>query len=757
VPPIWSPSHAREVRNHVLIAPARAQGDLDYLNQDAMCILSQWLPLKRDEWAELEDRVRRYVHVKDDFVQIPFPRVAGTGDRAVVAAVEQYKREAAIIDARLAREVTVQFKGAALSDLCDRMRADSGIQLSAGPSVADEKVTLLCEKQPLREVMRELSRPFGYTWLRSGEPGKYRYELVQDLRSQLLEEELRNQDRIQALIALQREMDRYRPYLHLSPDEALAREKSASPADKKLLHHLANKGWGPVQIYFRLTRSEMEALRNGQRLVFSQEPEAGQRPLPADVARGVLQAWRGPRIVKQEDGFGYADADDPNGRPLTAVPEVHAWLFLEMRPSEGGKLMLDGVSGWFTPRNLPRRAWAYDPDDLNGLASASNSTARAPESEVLNARSADDPALRGRVTLQPVCSYPGAGRQADVSSIPTPESTAERSTGSSAPEKKVASADVLEALHQATHLPIVADAYTRLYPLGAVSVRNGGLFATLNRVSDAMRLRWKKDGAWLQFRSTTFYQDRLKEVPSRLLSRWAASRRNRGSLSLDDLCEIAQLTEEQLAAADMAEGAQYCWGLTEWVLFRNPWRRPVWRFLGEFTPAQRQKMINGTGLPFTEMSLSQQQRFLSFASIARLDEPGSPLQSPADLEGAALRVKYTVPGWFEWRPAGPEWLQWVRLLGPGRKGRREFRPLVIERTREAALAAARQQFPALREAALRWVRQEDPKFDEAQLVLQQSQIIPTELFLAVVQMPGASNQRHLLLVSSHGMGYFSTW
>src|SRR5207245_2357438 len=38
--------------------------------------------------------------------------------------------------------VTLQFKGVALSDLCDHLRDDTGIELSAGPSVADEKVTV---------------------------------------------------------------------------------------------------------------------------------------------------------------------------------------------------------------------------------------------------------------------------------------------------------------------------------------------------------------------------------------------------------------------------------------------------------------------------------------------------------------------------------------------------------------------------------------------------------------------------------------
>src|SRR5207237_2743862 len=115
--------------------------------------------------------------------------LAGSADAAAP------QNPADVIDGRLTRKITLAFKAMALSDLCDQLRADTGVHLAAGPSVADEKVTLFCDKLPLRDVMRQLSRPFGYTWLRSGTPGQYRYELVQDLRSQLLAEDLRNRHR----------------------------------------------------------------------------------------------------------------------------------------------------------------------------------------------------------------------------------------------------------------------------------------------------------------------------------------------------------------------------------------------------------------------------------------------------------------------------------------------------------------------------------------------------------------------------------
>src|SRR5439155_19786761 len=189
-----------------------------------------------------------------------FLRQAAAGAAGLVLA-EPGKE---VVDGRLTQKLSCAFKAAALSDLCEQLRAESSVHVTAGPSVADEKVTVFCEKLPLRDVMRQLSRPFGYTWLRSGTPGQYRYELTQDLRSQLLEEELRNRDRNAALIALEREIDRYRPYLGLSPDEALARAKNAPPEEKKLLEQFADLGWGPIQMYFRLAPNDLAAIRAGQ-------------------------------------------------------------------------------------------------------------------------------------------------------------------------------------------------------------------------------------------------------------------------------------------------------------------------------------------------------------------------------------------------------------------------------------------------------------------------------------------------------------
>jgi hypothetical protein len=314
----------------------------------------------------------------------------------------------------------------------------------------------------------------------------------------------------------------------------------------------------------------------------------------------------------------------------------------------------------------------------------------------------------------------------------------------------VTTADLLEALHRATGSPLVGDFYTRLYSPSAVSVREQPLLEILNHGADTMRLRWNKDEGWLEFRSTTFYDDRLKEVPNRLLTRWAAARQQYGWLTLDDLVEIAQLPDPPLDGAEMAEGAQRCFGLAgEWELARSKYLRPHLRFLSGLTPAQRQETMSTAGLPFTKMSLAQQQQFLAF-SFPSDDVPG--LQSLEELAGATLRVDYSRPGCFEWRPQS--WYRWVM---PTEAGTRAPRPYLREATREAALQAARRYFPQVAAAMVKAERRFFPQVTEAQLAPQEEQIVPTELDLQVIYIPGSSHQHPVFIAGKGGDDRRGTW
>jgi len=122
---------------------------------------------------------------------------------------------------------------------------------------------------PLLDRLRSGQAEAGEEFVREHYAGVYRYllsltgrpEWAEDLTQQAFLQAWRhldrfvpgyprsgwNRDRNAALLALEKEVDRYRPYLSLSPDEALAKAKTAPAGEKALLEQLAGGGWGPLR------------------------------------------------------------------------------------------------------------------------------------------------------------------------------------------------------------------------------------------------------------------------------------------------------------------------------------------------------------------------------------------------------------------------------------------------------------------------------------------------------------------------------
>jgi hypothetical protein len=186
---------------------------------------------------------------------------------------------------------------------------------------------------------------------------------------------------------------------------------------------------------------------------------------------------------------------------------------------------------------------------------------------------------------------------------------------------------------------------------------------------------------------------------------------------------------------------------------RNEHLRPHLRFLAELTSGQRQEAMSPAGLPFTKLSLPQQQRYIALA--LRYDE--KPLQSLDELEGAIVRVVHTQPGSFEWLPPGPNWYRWVAPVVPGREGRRAIMPPVLGRTRDETLAAARRLDTRLLEAILPEAQRLRPEIQGAALVPDAGEIIPTEQNLRIVYIPGLSNRRNISIVGRREDFHNSTW
>jgi hypothetical protein len=254
------------------------------------------------------------------------------------------------------------------------------------------------------------------------------------------------------------------------------------------------------------------------------------------------------------------------------------------------------------------------------------------------------------------------------------------------------SSDVWEAIHRATGLPIVADFYTHLYPVGKLTVERRPLFQALCAVGDTLGVRWTKDGAFVLGRSTRYYWDKLREVPNRYLQRWARDRDENGGLPFTDFLEMATMSDPQLDSAAVAEGIEHYRDLREWAHLGgspNLWGRQHARLLATLTPAHLNRTLQPGGIPFKELTPAEQQGVIQlyYLEMETMEREGNPAAKPASAEEFAhveLDAHYIPAGWYvaRVRPASPPGQPWTNPMN-----------YVGGRTAAEAAATAHRLFP----------------------------------------------------------------
>jgi hypothetical protein len=664
------PSGARHTSHTSPTVPKIAPkiDDLAYINADLALVLRRWVPPAAAAGAARAAGAP--LGQNEEFIYIEPPRIASRDPGAVRDAVARYQAEKAVVDARLERKVDLAVKGISFSDLCGRLTRETGVPLRAGRTVADEKVTIFCEKQPLRALMRQVSHLFGYKWARSGEEGAYQYELFQELRSQLAEEELRNRDLNAALIALDEAMGAYKPFLPLSQADLLRQLKELPKGDrnKTLLENAARGSFAGIQAYMCLTPAEVQALRAGNEVKFS--TDAPLPPgFPADWATRLLASWQG--------------ISGPDGE--IKVPSSTVTLSLDH--TELGEVALNcfvggGGIGFQSILGVGRSPSAANPGN------------RAADKELQN-----DPAFRRRVSLAPKrCLRPDFKAEYGVDFSKLIYIQDDLQNRVAPPHPHLSSADVWEEVHERTGMPIVADYYTHLFPVQEFTLENRPLFDALCQSGDALGVRWRKEGDFVECRSTAFFWNKLKEVPNRLLDRWQADREARGGLPLDDLLEMAELSDQQLDSVLVGQGVKHCRNLMEWNILADPQYtgarrkldqvRPFARFLAALPPVLRQQALAPGGIRLAAFSPPQQE------ALARIFYLGMLLpQINGTMENTRLRVTYVPSGMYTWHV--------VYDSDEDARAAKRRVPVFAARTPEIALAAARKFYPKARPEDIR--------------------------------------------------------
>ena len=639
------------------IKPRETTEDTRYLNGEDPALQRYWLghaassELQRLWTAQLPP-------MRDDFV-LPRPvLLASNGTAGVRQAAEEYAKEAAVVDARLFKKLTLALKGTSLEELCEKLRQETGVRFQAARIVADEKVTVFVDERPAREVMREVARLFGFMWARSGEPGAYRYELVQTLRAQLADEELRQQDQNGAVLALDARMQADAPLLDLPLEALKHKAKNGTEAERTRADLLLKGAWGGAQLFRRLPIADLLRLRSGQEVTYLAETDDPSRRLPPEWKPALLETGR---EVSLDPGTGKWTA-------LTDFADARVSVHLRVDRSELGQWTLTAETGCYsatagyglggTPRALAvgESPSVENPDNARGNTALRS---KAP--------------FTRRISLAPQSSRPALKQWHKPGE--TIGASFDEYGRNEAPAPQVMSDDVWEELHRKTGLPIVADYYTHLYDEAVLTHRNVPLFEALCRTGDTLGVRWKQDGEFLLARSTSFFWDKQKEVPARFLRRWAADREREGGLPLPGALEMATFSNAQLTSRVVGEGIVRGWGLAEWTISGGGSGprplRPVAEFLAGLAPGQLSQAASSAGLPLTGLTAEQQQRWLQL----RPDAPKAP--------GARMRITYVPAGWYVWVPVVPQ----------AEGAAAERLPITAGRTLEETLAAAERLRP----------------------------------------------------------------
>jgi hypothetical protein len=181
--------------------------------------------------------------------------------------------------------------------------------------------------------------------------------------------------------------------------------------------------------------------------------------------------------------------------------------------------------------------------------------------------------------------------------------------------------DLLPDLARTFHVGIIADAYQHSSTLFGLPppAETVTLFRLLDRCAGRAH-QWDRRGSLIRLRSRTWFFDRPREVPMRMLRRWQQLCEQRGALTLDAYGEMAvTLSDAQLAGLSAALGEAHL----PQELCQAYSARHALRLYVLLNPAQRSALWNDPFLAARRMTPAQQAPLVT-AWASELRYPPSP-------------------------------------------------------------------------------------------------------------------------------------
>jgi hypothetical protein len=162
----------------------------------------------------------------------------------------------------------------------------------------------------------------------------------------------------------------------------------------------------------------------------------------------------------------------------------------------------------------------------------------------------------------------------------------------------------IEAFHQASGLEVISDCLPQSGMEGPSLAQSVGqeapVYLVLHRFKTLFDLAWTKEGSLVEMRDQSWAKKRDWLIPRAMSARWREHATSDAGPTLQDLSEMAGLTEAQSKYGLLADPA-----LLVYSVLLNEQTRPMLRLLGTLSEDQTKKLLAGEKLALDTLTADQ--------------------------------------------------------------------------------------------------------------------------------------------------------
>lgn len=494
-------------------------------------------------------------------------------------------------DSRLSQKITYTASARTVAAILDDLTTATGVTFKAGTNnsdwqVRDRKMTISVTDVPLNRLMNSMARVMKFKWQKSGDDGKWIYRLYLDRKS-LLDAEaqrVRSEERAEEARAKKRAegVEQYAKLMNLTEEE-----KNDLRQTNPFLYMAAESGLGKsLGQFFREVPAAFDAFANGRRLDLdgaSLSPTAQSNLMSAikDMSR-IEQKMMGRERSQLDtlDPSKLSIGVNDSLEHISGVP-VGGFMLGNMSVSyDGGKIdipfldpqskMANAVGTILVESQEQKRSISDVMKDHIGefMEAVKTATKEAAATGEPLTEHPDDPALKEEITIK-----------ADSAKLP----------------------DVELALAKEAKMPVVSDYFGSIGPLSGAPSGKMEIRKALDTISETYNYNWDKHSEILEFRDRNWFRKRTHQIPESRIDVWRNEANSTGTIDLDSLSQIGQLTQEQYIQNVMSDETLGQQSLNN-CIFGN---QDLLKLYGSLSADQRRALMSTAGMDVAMLSPEQ--------------------------------------------------------------------------------------------------------------------------------------------------------